>query len=159
MGPISAQANPQLWEPSKQKPHEMLRPGTLEGKSQSQEACSDGDPPNPAMLPPTCREGHYTAHSEMADVQLMGDEAKGASGAILSCQPKTSIAGECDAITVKSSHTSKELGWKLPFDSGKFALILLVWGERSTSPTGQPALQRHCQRKKERKASKWGREL
>lgn len=158
MGPISAQGNPKLWEPGKQKPHEMLRPGTLEGKSQSQEGCSDGDPQTQLCCFPHA-ERHYTAHSEMGDVQLMGEEAKGASGAVLSCQPKTSMAGECDAITVNSSPRSKELGWKPPFDSGKFALILLAWGERSTSPTRQPALQRQCQRKKERKASKWGREL
>lgn len=61
-------------------------------------------------------------------------------------------------MPANSSPTSKELGWKLPFDNGKFALILLVWGELSTSSTRQSALQRHFQRKKERKASKWGRE-
>lgn len=36
---------------------------------------------------------------------------------------------ESNAMRLSSSPISKELGWKQPFDGGKFALILLARGE------------------------------
>lgn len=131
----------------------MLRPGTLERKSQSQEGCSDGDPPNPALLPSKLGEGHSTAYSEIGMFSSLERRQKGQVGQFSAAAKKFNSRGECSTITVNSSPTSKELGWKLPFNSGKFALILLVWGELSTSSTGQSALQRHFQRKKEKQTN------
>lgn len=124
MGPISAKANPKLGEQSKQEPHAMLRPGTLGGRSGSQGGCSDEDPQNQLCFPP--HGGRRALHSHSA--QQRGSRRGERGNSQLSAENFKSRS-KCNAIRLNSSPTGKEQGWKQPFDSGKFALILLAWGE------------------------------
>lgn len=92
-----APLNAEVRDPGKEKP-EPQRSAAME------------TPPNPALLPSKCGEGHSTAHGEMGDVQLIREEAKGASGAILSYQPKSSIAGE-SAMPLQSIYPLQAKSW------------------------------------------------